>query len=351
MSGRNQNESAALDEKPSRRVHHMKGYTMNRSSIGLAVALSCALALGACGGSDAAGEKNAADGRAEPADARKAGGNAAAADDGLGKLKCPAKVGKGLDGPDIIGLRLGMSRDEAVNVVRCHAEDAYVVFEDRWFDPYSFKTHQVKLEKQVIIAQSGETSPCNYSSFEGMQKCGLGQRAWDFVSERIKVAAPGLPGEERVAGVWRTQSYKEGATPAVETVVAALTKKYGPYQRRVVNRVNNNLWSNRIEIAWVSGVDGETMSEANPIFLNCAVNVRARVDDGQTWQDGCGLTIAVTLLTPRANPDVVGEFSVGMMNQSGLFAYQEELQMKLDDIETKRRSDELESARTSDVDL
>lgn len=327
---------------------------MNRSSTALAAVLSCALAVSACGGSDAAGENTTQAGKAKESSGGKpaaASAQGAEAGDGLGKLKCPAKVGKGLDGPDIIGVKLGMSRDEALNVVRCHAEDAYIAFEDRWFDPYSFKTHQLKLEKQVFVAQSGETSPCDYSSFNGMQKCGLGQRAWDFVSEKIKVATPGVPGEEKVVGVWRTQTYKEGETPAVETVVAALTKKYGPYQRRVVDPVNNNLWSNRIEIAWVSGVDGEPMSEANPIFLNCAVNVRARVDDGQVWQDGCGLNIAVTLLTPRANPDVVGEFSVGMMNQSSLYAYQEEMQLRLDDIEAKRRSDELENAKSSDVDL
>lgn len=327
---------------------------MNRSSTALAVILSCALAVTACGGSDAAGESATEAGKAKEAGGAKsaaASAQADEADDGLGKLKCPAKIHKGLTGPDIIGLKLGMSRDEAVNVVRCHAKDAHIEFEDRWFDPYSFKTHQTKLEKQVFIAQTGETSACNYSSFEGMQKCGLGGRQWDHVSEKIKVATPGVPGEEKVVGVWRTQIYKEGETPAVETVVAALTKKYGPYQRRVVDRVNNNLWSDRIEIAWVSGVDGEPMSEANPIFLNCAVNVRARVDDGQVWQDGCGLNIAVTLLTPRTNPDVVGEFSVGMMNQSDLYAYQEEMQLRLDDIETQRRSDELESAKSSDVDL
>lgn len=321
---------------------------MKRSSISLAAAMSCALAMSACGGSDAAGENKAGAGTGGP---EKAAASEKGKEDGLGKLKCPAKVNKALAGPEIVGLKLGMTMDEAVNVARCHAKDAVIVFEDRWFDPYSFKTHQMKLEKQVMIAQSGETSPCNFSSYEGMQKCGLGQRAWDFVSEKIKVAAPGLPGEEKVVGVWRTQSFREGETPAVETVIAALTEKYGPFQRRTVQKVNNNLWSDRIELAWVSDASGATLSEANPIFLQCAVNVHARADEGQTWQDGCGMSVAVTILAPRANPAVVGELSVGMMNQSDLYAYQEELQLKLDDIEAKRRADELDKAKTSDVEL
>jgi hypothetical protein len=322
---------------------------MKRSSISLAAAITCALALSACGGSDAAGENKASGEKAAPA--KTATASAKDADDALGKLKCPAKVDKSLAGPDIIGLKLGMSMDDAVNVTRCHAKDAVVVFEDRWFEPYSFNTHQVKLEKQVLIAQSGETSPCNFSSYEGMQKCGLGQRAWDFVSEKIKVAAPGLPGEEKVVGVWRTQTFKEGETPAVETVIAALTEKYGPYQRRTTKNVNNNLWSDRIELAWASDAAGAPLSEANPAYVQCVANVRARVDDGQVWRDGCGMSIAVTILAPRASPAVVGELSVGMMNQSELYAYQEELQLKLDDIESKRRADELDKAKTSDVEL
>ena len=324
---------------------------MNRSRIRLAAMMSCALTLSACGGSGAADEKgaSAASGPATAASSQK--DEKAGGDDGLGKLKCPAKVNKSLAGPDIAGLKLGMTMDEAVNVTRCHAKDAYIAFEDRWFDPYSFKTHELKLEKQVLIAQTGENSACNFSSYEGMQKCGFGQRAWDFVAEKIKVAAPGLPGEEKVVGVWRSQSFKEGETPAVETVIAALTEKYGPFQKKTDYAINNNLWSARTDLAWVSDVDGAPLSEANPVFGPCSVNVKARVDDGQVWQDGCGMTIAVTILSPRANPSVVGELSVGMMNQSELYAYQEALQLKLDDIEAKRRSDELDKAKSSNVDL
>ena len=40
-----------------------------------------------------------------------------------------------------------------------------------------------------------------------------------------------------------------------------------------------------------------------------------------------------------------------MMNQGALYAYQEGLQLQLDDIETKRRASELEKAQSSDVDL
>jgi hypothetical protein len=323
---------------------------MKRSGLHIAALTALALFTSACGGSDATGEP-AAGAPGDSQVAKPTSAPAAGADVGLGKVKCPAKIRTALTGPDIIGLKLGMSRDEALNVVRCHAKDAYIGFEDRWFEPSSFNMHQTKLEKQVFLAQTGETSDCNYSSFEGMQRCGAGGRQWDHVSEKIKVATPGVPGGETVVGVWRTQTFKEGETPAVDTVIAALTQKYGPFQRRTVKHVNNNIWSDRIELAWIRDADGAPLAEADPALGQCSGNVRARVDDGQVWRDGCGMSIAATLLAPRTNPAVVGEFSVGMMNQGDLYAYQEALQLQLDDIEAKRRAGELEKAQSSDVDL
>ena len=323
---------------------------MKRSGLPIAAVIAAALLTSACGGSDAAGEPLA--GTPEKSAGQKtASGPGAGAEDGLGKVKCPAKAGAARTGPDIIGLKLGMTRDEALHIVRCHAKDAYIDFEDRWFEPSSFNMHQTKLEKQAFLALTGENSDCTYSSYEGMQRCGAGGRQWDHVSEKIKVATPGVPGGETVVGVWRTQTFKEGETPAVDSVIAALTDKYGPYQRRTVDHVNNNIWSDRIELVWIRDADGVPLAEADPALGQCGGNVRARVDDGQVWRDGCGMSIAATLLAPRTNPAVVGEFSVGMMNQGDLFAYQEALQLQLDDIEAKRRAGELEKAKSSDVDL
>src|SRR5690606_25305483 len=78
-----------------------------------ALALAATLALAACGGSsDDAGDPGAA-----AADAAGEAGTTATAD-AAGDLRCPAKVRKELAGPDIIGLRLGMTVDEALATAR-----------------------------------------------------------------------------------------------------------------------------------------------------------------------------------------------------------------------------------------
>ncbi|HBM83031.1 hypothetical protein [Haliea sp.] len=263
--------------------------------------------------------------------------------------RCPAKLQKSPNGPDVAGVALGLPANEALNIVRCHARDAVVLFEDRWFEPRSFNTHQTKLERQVFVAQSGEHSPCDFSSYQAMQRCGPGQRSWDFVAEKIRVATPGLPGKQTVVGVWRTQNFPQGAMPSLDNVLLALKEKYGVHQFRGDKTVNNNLWSDRIELAWITDQAGTPLSEANPLFNDCVRNVNGEVDAGQVWRDGCGLSIAATVLTPRANPGVVGQLSVGLLDQSGLYRYQEAMQDALDQIEETRRRAEVDEARSGDV--
>lgn len=304
-----------------------------------------ALVLAACGGpgagdGDAVSSQPAAGGQA-PADGKTADRKAA-------RPKCPAKTNAALTGPDIAGLKLGMTRDEALAVVNCHAPDALIQSDANWFDRRTLNAYQTTLENQAFTAQSGETSECNYRTYDDMQRCGMGNRVWDHVSETIRVATPGLPGRETVVGVWRTQNFREGEMPAVETVTGALAEKYGPFQNRTVTPVRNNLWSDRIELTWIGGVeDGAPLSEVDPAFRQCAYNVHARPGDGQIWRDGCGMSIRVMLLTPRTNPDVVGEFHIGMMHQGDLYAYGEALQAELEAIEQKRRRDELDRAKSA----
>lgn len=309
-----------------------------------------ALVLAACGG-PGAGEGEAAS--TQPAGRAQAQADGKTADRKPSKPKCPARTNAALTGPDIAGLKLGMTRDEALAVVNCHAPDAHIQFDANWFDRRTLNTYQTTLEKQAFTAQSGETSECDYRTYDGMQRCGMGNRVWDHVSETIRAATPGLPGQEVVVGVWRTQNYKEGDMPAVDRVIAALTEKYGPFQTRTVTPVRNHQWSDQIDLIWIRGVDdGVPLSEVNPAFSQCAHNVRARPGDGQSWRDGCGLSIRVMLLTPRTNPDVVREFHIGMMNQGDLYTYGEALQAELEAIEQKRRQDELDRAKSAgNIDL
>ena len=87
---------------------------------------------------------------------------AAAAPDGTAPLRCPPKVRKDLVGPDITGLRPGMTREEALSTVRCTlGEGAVVTEEKRWLD--RLDTYGVELGTQFFTVEKGSYRPCNFA--------------------------------------------------------------------------------------------------------------------------------------------------------------------------------------------
>lgn len=321
---------------------------MKLGKTGLALALASILVLSACGGSgdgSAAYDENGYDGNGD-IDAPAAGpGDAPKAK----KAKCPAKVNKDLSGPDIAGFKLGMTFAEAENAIACHMPDGLVVYENEFFNTRGLNTGTMRLEKQIITAQTGETTECSYGSYDAMQKCGAGNRQWDFISEKITLATPGVPGNQKVHGVWRTQNWKEGEMPAKAAVLAALTEKYGPYQYYEGRDANYFGYVN--EYNWVTDSAGNVLSEAHPLLNQCANGVNGKGDDHQSWTNGCGMSVTAVIRTFRSNPDVVEELSVGMFDQTALYEYGEQFQNELNEIEAQRRSQELEKAQNTKIDL
>jgi len=52
--------------------------------------------------------------------------------DGLPAPHCPARSDASLGGPDVIGLKLGMARADALDHARCLNKDTFVAFEGNW---------------------------------------------------------------------------------------------------------------------------------------------------------------------------------------------------------------------------
>lgn len=321
---------------------------MKLKSIGLALALSSATLVAACGGGDSNGDGETSAGIGQ-AGASAQDSTEKKADAAPAKVKCPAKVDKSLTGPDIVGLKLGMTQAMALNVIQCHMPDALITYDNEWFNRNALNTGAMRLENQMVKARTGETSACNYSSYDGMQKCGDGNRQWDFTAEQITLATPGIPGNQTVLGVWRSQYWKEGEMPALAGVVAALTEKYGPYQREEGR--DAGYYGYVHEYSWVTDSAGNVLSEAHPMMIQCSNGVHGRGEEGQSWTNGCGLSITAMVRTFRTNPDVVEELSIGMMDQTAMFEYGDAFQAQIDEAEAKRKADELENAQSTKVKL
>jgi hypothetical protein len=255
--------------------------------------------------------------------------------DGLPAPKCPAQVDTTLSGPDIVGMKLGMAREDALNFARCLNKETFVSFEGTWIQ--GLRSYGAKLAPQVFVAQVGESQPCKFTSMDEMQKCGAGHRAWTHVSEKITVVSPGVPGREKVLGIWREQHFKPGEMPTADTLLPALVQKYGPPQ---ITQQHQNNW---MRMDWLQDASGTPIAQGQR-GPQCRT-ISARGNESHSWSDACGLTItAVVVLSPE-NPLLAKELNVGMLNQQQLYRTGTSLQAQLQEMEQQRRQQEAEQGK------
>src|SRR3546814_18524049 len=125
------------------------------------------------------------------------GKTVAKAGDDAATLRCPPKVRDDLTGPDVLGVRLGMTHDEALAIVPCAlGEDAPVKTEERWFD--RLDTNGIELGPQAFTVPQGETTPCDHHRH--WQGGGLGRRPWTPEDEDLSAAQPGETGTRTDTG-------------------------------------------------------------------------------------------------------------------------------------------------------
>jgi hypothetical protein len=285
-----------------------------------------ALAVAACGNSEpprpALPAKSAAKAPDKPSD-------------GLPPPDCSVKVDRDLTGPDIVGMKLGMAREDALNFARCLNKDTFVSFEGTWIQ--GLRSYGIKLAPQVFVAQVGDSRPCKYSSMDEMNKCGAGNRAWTHVAEKITVVSPGVPGREKVLGIWREQHFKPGAMPEAQALLPALVQKYGPPQ------VTQQHASNWMRMDWLHDTSGTPIAQGQR-GPHCR-SISARGNESHSWSDACGLTITALVVLSPENPLLAKELNVGMLHQQQLYRTGQSLQAQLQAMEQQRRQQEAEQGK------
>jgi hypothetical protein len=283
------------------------------------------------------------DGAAPPAAAKTVTG---AVNPGLPPPDCSAKPAADASAPDVAGLHLGISRDAALDLVRCRLPQASVELESDFLG--NLNKYGQKLGKQAFIARVGESVPCDFRTYDGMHRCGADNRDWKFVEEWIHVAAPGMPGHETVVAIWRTQRYREGSMPTAEAVLAALREKYGEHQYVEEFQSHQTTWR-----VWVRDTNGVPMTQANPLFTACAIATALNPNGevGQGWSAGCGLTVKASIERNPRNPELVRALHVVLIDQDKLISYGDALQEELAGHDRQRRDQETKDAQGSKVTL
>ena len=268
------------------------------------VVLMAAGALAACGGSDKGKPATGSRRRRAPARARLRSGNASAeevAEEARGDVDCPAEVKtkrpENAPVDDVVGVRPGMTYEEAANVVMC-SNDLMVVappitrgfniqtygqtvrqgFDARLAEPRVEKTSkQIMQEMQDdMIARSGNAVRYDLAP---------GQSKWH-------VTTMGMPGEEVVVGAGREEWFAEGKNPTMASVADALIKKYGT---PTIDQDNpSQRW-----MRWIYDPFGRPATETSPLYNSCA---GTGASGGVNLSPDCGLVVEAHVIADAGQP-------------------------------------------------
>ncbi len=271
-----------------------------------------ALGLVACGG----GKSDVLAGKAAP---QKSGEATAAevAKEAREGVRCPARIAtpaRAGSAPvdDIMGVRPGMTYEEAANLVLC-SNGLLVVNADnsRGFQIQTFgQTVRQGFEARYAKPRVNKTSR---QIMEEMQDNAMGRSGnrvvQDLAPGELKwyITTMGMPGDERVIDVAREEWFVAGKNPTVANVEAAFIEKYGMPTRSGPFNDGGKV------LTWVFDPAGALVPDGSPLSRQCQRNPDP--DSGVQLSPDCGLVIAASVTPLRDNPAVAESMQVAVLDQ------------------------------------
>lgn len=317
------------------------------------VLICCSALFSACGSSDepqagasppSAGPPNAS---ATPnkANSRVAATAAEVAKEARGKLRCPAKPTSAPRDPslpvdDVVGVRPGMSYDDAVNVVLCSHE--LLVIDGEQGRGFKIDTYGQTL-RQGFSAVFAEDR-INKTSKEIMAEMqdnaiarGSNRRAPDMQggTSRWYVTTMGLPNSETVLAAARIEAFVDGKSPTMTAVAEALAEKYGTPTRK---QENPGTWV----YTWAYDLQNRPITETSPMYWQCSAP--SNPDSGVNLSPDCGLAISAAIMPMRDNPQLARTLEVGVVSQAQGYETLVATQQQLERMEQQRRAAEISAA-------
>lgn len=319
--------------------------TMKLSQLSAVLFIACALA--ACGSKEQ-GPSQPAPGSTASAPKAAPSGNASAeevAREKRGNVKCPAKIKtppRAADAPvdDVVGVRPGMTYEEAANVVMC-SHDLMVVsepvtrgfniqtygetlrqgFTARLAEPRIQKTGQEIMKEMQDNMMARANNAVRYDLQPGQSK-------WN-------VTTMGLPGQEKVIAAGREEWFAEGKNPTISGVADALLKKYG------TPSVDQDDPRSMRFLRWVYDPFGRLATETSPIQMQCQ---GTGANGGVSLSPDCGIVVEAQIQRLQANPELARSMVVGVVDQAGGYELLTSVEQSLEAAEQQKRAKAVEEA-------
>jgi hypothetical protein len=302
------------------------------------------ISIGACGGGDdKTGSKTAASsGGSDNASAEEV------AKDMRGKVRCPARSASrpaGAPVDDVVGIRPGMSWDEAANHAMC--DNPLIVVTENSTRGYNINTYGQKV-RQGFDAKFAEARVVRTSEqvMQDMADDAMrrGMNAYVAPLEpgqfRYFVSTMGMPGQEKVMSVSREEYFAAGKLPSVDDVKAALIGKYGEPSQVESNGAATYVW-------WNYAPNGEKLTATSPSYIGCRINVSP--DAGTNLSTDCGLAIGALIQGANDNPGLAHSLAVTSQNGAEGYALLASTEETLKSGDRTRQTGEIDLAKKSAV--
>lgn len=239
-----------------------------------------------------------------------------------GDVDCPAHIPAAASGApvdDIVGVRPGITYEQAANAVMCSNPLLVVTpSTDRGFQINTYgqairqgfdaRLAQPKVEKtskQILDDMNQEWLDRENNAVR--QDLKPGEQKW-FVSTM------GMPGKEVVIGAARELWFAKDKNPTVDSIVAELSKKYGTPTR---DRALESRAGER-QLRWAYDPRGRRVTETSPLFNAC--HALADPNQGVDLSANCGVVIVADVIGLPSNPALAQYMQVRVVDESAGYA-------------------------------
>ena len=305
------------------------------------------LSMAACGSKSGS---NATMGTAKSSPAGAASAEQVAKEN-RGNVKCPANVSTaeaaGAPVDDVTGVRPGMSRDEAANLVLC--DSPLMVVTENTSRGYNINTYgqhirqgfDGKFAEVRVVRDPGRT--VSDMMIDTLNREGNAPAAaLPPGQSRYFVSTIGLPGLERVLTVAREEAFAEGKQPTVDSLKKALIAKYGEPSQE------NDGGANSTTLYWEYDPSGARITKGSPRLGICQIDVGPGA--ATSLSTGCGVTVGARIEGARSNPGLAHSLAVSSQNgaqgMAALKSTEDALKLAADARKAKELNDASKHAST-----
>jgi len=260
-----------------------------------------------------------------------------------GDVSCPVDASPAPPGTpvdDIVGVRPGMTYEQAANAVMCSGPLLVVKPETgRGFDMQTYG----QTIRQGFSARFAEprVQKTGRQLAQEMEQAAM-ERGLNVVRHDMRpgqskwfVGTMGMPGQEKVISAARDQWFDENRNPTIDSVEQALLAKYGTPTARTDHDTYHQL-------RWAHDPRGRLITETSPLYSRC--QGAADPDDGVQLSADCGVVVAAMIIPLRSNPALAQNLQVGVVDQATGYQALTDTQQGLQAMDAARRAKQVQDA-------